>query len=101
MFCVAQMQMLATVVAGPCSFCAEDASGFGVTFDLSSLPTTTYSAADSRGPATPVYSISQPCGVVLTPFCGLQSEPVTQGCKGTGMRANASVALAPNGVTVT
>jgi hypothetical protein len=72
-----------------CTFCSINPSGAAVSFDLSTLPLGTWSASLPNG----AYTVTSPCGQSNSPSCGLQSDPMTQSCKGLGSLANTSLAL--------
>lgn len=84
---------LAVSAFGACTFCALNPSGQAVNFDLTSLPSSTWTAGE--------YTVASPCGQSNSPVCGAQNESMTQSCKGLGSLANFSVALTASGVDVT
>ena len=86
--------------SSPCTFCALNAQGQAVSFDLSTLPTTTWES--TGGPGNPeLYTLTTPCGQATSPQCGAQNDPMLQSCQGVGNLANISVALNSDGFSVT
>ena len=76
----------AAAAAADCSFCALNAQGQAVTYDLTQLGNASY---DGNG-----YEMTSPCGQVRSPSCGWISDPAAQGCKGIGDLGNITVTLA-------
>ena len=87
--------------SGACTFCALNAQGQAVSFDLSTLPSATWEA--TSGQYNSLYTITSPCGQATSPQCGAQNDPMLQSCQGVGNLANISVALngGDQGFTVT
>jgi hypothetical protein len=83
----------AAAAAGPCTFCALNTAGQAVSFDLSGLTNTTYSAFSNGFN----YMVTTPCGQASSPACGQQNDPMCQSCLGVGDLGNISVVLAPGG----
>jgi hypothetical protein len=79
---------------GSCTFCAVNAQGAAVNFDLTSLPSATWEASSPPGET---YTVTTPCGQAKSASCGAQNDPMLQSCLGVGSLANISVALAPGG----
>lgn len=85
---------------GACTFCALNAQGQAVSFDLSTLPSATYES--TGGPSNPeLYTLTTPCGQASSAQCGQQDDPMLQSCMGVGNLANISVALNGDGFSVT
>jgi hypothetical protein len=90
----AGLALLASAAAfSPCTFCALNPSGVAVNFDLSTLPTSTWTIAG--------YTVTTPCGQSDAPVCGPQNMSMTQSCKGLGSLANTTLVLTPAGFNVT
>ena len=79
--------------SSPCTFCAVNAAGQAVNFDLSTLPTTSYTQGE--------YVFTSPCGQASSGRCGTQSQPALQGCKGIGSLPNVTVVLNSDGFDLT
>lgn len=82
--------LFASSFAGYCTFCATNSKGLAVTFDLSGLPNITYTAND---PNLQTYIVTTPCGQASSSGCGLQNDPMCQGCRGVGDLSNITVVL--------
>jgi hypothetical protein len=90
----------AALAAGdPCTFCAYNAAGQAVNFDLSALPAGTWSG--TTPPYNEAYTATSPCGLSSTPACGVINGPMTQSCLSLGTLANTTIALTQNGIDIT
>ena len=92
--------------APQCTFCGTDAAGKAVTFDLSGLPSTTWSLDGVGKDGHPIvgeFSATAPCGAASKASCGPSADPVLQECRGLGslVGTNASVVLASDGFNLT
>lgn len=77
-----------------CVFCAYNGQGQAFKFDLSTLPNATFEATpENQNPFGETYSVTQPCGQVVSAACGWQNDPMTQSCAGVGNLANISIVM--------
>jgi hypothetical protein len=76
-----------------CTFCALNAAQTAVSFDLTTLPSGTWTTSE--------YTVTSPCGQSSSPACGAQNDSMTQSCKGLGTLANISMSLTTDGFSVT
>ena len=92
-FALALSLVGAAAAASACTFCALNEQGRPVSFDLSTLPTQTWSGTGAAGD----YTMASPCLQSNGPQCGPQADPMTQSCKGLGSLANFSIGLVEGG----